>query len=106
MRRGLLAGFIICVGIITYHDVKQCRDLPWPPRIIGTGIVFGLLGALQLFSEELAGVMAIGFTLATAVNNGFVADCIHNCEVSAQPNSFKVITGGPVEQQPVGSVSA
>lgn len=82
-----LAGFAITVGMITYGDVSKCHDVPWPPRIVATALVFGLLDLFSVVSEELAGVVAIGVVLASIVNKGFASDCQH-AGATIQPASY------------------
>lgn len=101
-RNGFIIGFVIVAGFITWDEVAQCHELPWPPRYIGAAIVFGLLYIFTLVSAELAGVMAVGFALATAVQtltpaakrgsntNFFQANCQH-AEGTAQPSSFQAL---------------
>jgi hypothetical protein len=74
-QHAYLIAFAISVAIISYEDMTQCHRLPWPPRIIKTGLVFALLDVFSIVNEELAGVIAIGIVLAFIVNKGFVADC-------------------------------
>lgn len=93
-----LIAFMICIGAITYQDVKNCQDMPWPPRIIATGIVFGILDLFSIISEELAAVIALGIVLGFGMNSlpikgvalpGFGPHCDHPCQGTAQvdPNS-------------------
>jgi len=70
-----LAAFVIAVAVISYEDLHTCHRLPWPPRIIFTGLFFGLTALLSILNEELAAVVAIGAVLAILVNRGFVGDC-------------------------------
>ena len=70
-----LIAFALAVAVIAYEDMSKCHRLPWPPRIIYTGLVFAMLDLLSLLSEELAGVMSVGVVLAIIVNKGFVGEC-------------------------------
>lgn len=95
-----MIAFIATVGIISFEEAKHCKQLPWPPHLVGAGIVFTLLGLFSFFSDELAGVMAIGFVLATYLNHGFVGNCSHNelgttqpGTAQAEPAAYNVITG-------------
>ena len=82
--RGIILGsFAISLGIICYLEIAKCKEAPWPPRIIGTGIVFGMIDLFSLISEELASVFAIGFVLAAVVSKGFSPSC--GCTGDAQP---------------------
>jgi len=70
-----MIAFALATAIIVYEDVRHCHRLPWPPRIIFTGLVFAMLDLLSIVSQELASVIAIGVVLAIFVNKGFVANC-------------------------------
>lgn len=106
-RHLYLWAFLLSVGAITYYDLKKCHHLPWPPRIIYTGLTFGLLDLFSLASEELAGVMAIGLVIATFVSNGWVKDCTaQTTAATGQPATTTFVgdqTGGP---QQVGAYVA
>lgn len=67
-RHLFIIGFAISCGFIAYQEIKCCHDMPWPPRFIAVGITFTILDIFSIVSESLAGVMAIGFTLAIIVN--------------------------------------
>lgn len=84
-----LMAWLITVAAIVYYDMKKCHRLPWPPRIIYAGIAYGLLDIFSLFSEEVAGVMAIGLVIGTFVTNGWHAD--HPCPGTSSENN----TGQP-----------
>jgi hypothetical protein len=92
-----LIAWILTVGAIVYYDMKDCHRLPWPPRIIYAGIAYGLLDLLAFFSEEIAGVMAIGIVIGTFVTNGWKAD--NPCPGTssgvntAQPQTTAFLTG-------------
>ena len=92
-----LIAWLLTISAIVYYDLKDCHRLPWPPRIIYAGIAFGLLDLLSAFSEELAGVMAIGLVIATYVRQGWTAD--NPCPGSAsgsntgQPQTTTFLTG-------------
>lgn len=67
--RGLfLAAFIVTGSLIAYEDIAKCHMLPWPPRFIFTGITFGLLDLAAGFIGDLAGLIAIGMTLAAILD--------------------------------------
>lgn len=70
-----VGGFVITAGMIAYWDIHDCHELPWPPRIVATGLVFGMLDLFSIFSQELAGVTAIGFMLAMIVNSKIHSAC-------------------------------
>lgn len=42
--------------------------MPWPPRFVAVGLTFTMLDLFSVVSEGLAGVMAVGFTIAIIVN--------------------------------------
>ena len=91
-----LIGWVLTVSAIVYYDMKDCHRLPWPPRIIHSAIAFGMLDILSVFSEEIAGVMAIGIVIASFVSQGFKAD--NPCPGTAtgatgQPSTMQFLTG-------------
>src|SRR5215469_11245192 len=101
MRNGMLWGFVISVGIITYDTAVNCKDLPWPPQIVATGLVFAILDLVSFFAQELSNVMAIGFVLALIVTNVMKnAPCNHQ-QGTAQPASYQTLGGG---SQPSGQI--
>lgn len=92
-----MGAFLIAIASISWHEVKDCRQLPWPPRLIFAGLVFGLLDLFSIVNEELAGVVAIGFVLATLVNGGWVKECEH--EGTGQPHTAAFITTEAATEQ-------
>lgn len=105
----MVASFLIVLGVVTYQEVRYCHDLPWPPRLVATGMVFLFLDLFGAVAPELAGVMAIGMVLAMIINTlqlknmpnvglgqfaygiagkGFFqpSSCIHN-ESTSQPST-------------------
>lgn len=111
-RRLYLYAFLIATGIIVYREYKVCKDagktgfdlLPWPPRIIMTGVAFMGLDAMSFFSAELAGIMAIGFVLAFALTGQWKnTSCNHMADCYSQPGSYQFIEGGiaPPGAQPL-----
>lgn len=98
-----LIAFFVAVGLVTWQEIKCCRDLPWPPRYVYTGLTFGLLDLVSLADEDLAGVIAIGFVLAIALQlagsttgstrNPFTTpQCNH--QSTAQPSTTADLSGG------------
>lgn len=71
-------SFLITIVVLSWRDIKDCHDLPWPPRFIGAGITFGMLDLFSIVNEELAGIIAVGIVLAVAVNKGFKSSCQHS----------------------------
>lgn len=104
IKHAFLAAFAITIGIITYYDVKQCKQLPWPPRFIAAGLAFGLMDLFSFISEELAGLLALGIVLAAIVNKGFVSDCNHTTTGTGQPATTTFI-GGSGTDQPASSAA-
>jgi hypothetical protein len=118
-RRWFVVGFVLAASIITYQDVKNCHDLPWPPRLIATGLFFGLLDMFSLVSEQLAAVMATGVVIGFALNtftpvktggggiaprlgDAFRPSCKpHSCTGTAQPASYQSIDQTPPGTQTV-----
>lgn len=82
-----IGGFVLTVGTISYYEIKQCHELPWPPRIVATGAVFALLDVFSLALPELSGVIAIGFALAMILNtlNPTVQDRKLSAKVECNP---------------------
>lgn len=74
-RLMFIGGFVITAGMISYWDIHDCHELPWPPRIVATGFVFGMLDLFAVVNPELAGVLAIGFMLAMIVNTKIHSAC-------------------------------
>lgn len=104
-----LGGFIIVIGVITWNDITKCpcERLPWPPRIVMTGLTFGLLDLFSIVNEELAGVVAIGIVLAALVNHGFVTDCEHAGTAQPQTATFNALeTASDEAAQPATGVPA
>jgi hypothetical protein len=96
-RNWFFIAFLVSIGVQSYHEIRPapngCGDLPWPPRLIYTGIVFALLDLFSGFNEDLAGVIAIGFVIAQVLNKGFITDCTHP-EATAQTTAFDTLAGG------------
>lgn len=101
MSRAVIGGaFGVTVGIIAVQEIIQCKEWPWPPRFVGTGIVFGMIDLLSLVNDELATVFAVGIVLAIIVGTftpsssplqmKFVKPVCgkHSC-ATAQPASYK-----------------
>lgn len=59
---------MVTAGVITYYEIKDCHEPPWPPRLVATGAVFALLDAFSLLNAEISAVIAVGFMLAMIVN--------------------------------------
>jgi len=107
--RAIIAGsFAVTLGFIAYQEIATCKEAPWPPRIIGAGIVFGMIDLLSLANDEVASVFAVGFTLAIVVAtltpakeqtpdtkaSRFRASCQHSC-ATAQPASYQSLDQPP-----------
>jgi cell wall-associated NlpC family hydrolase len=68
--------FFVVLGIISYGDVTECGDMPFPPRFVATGITFGTLAMASGFIGPAAPLVAIGFVIAAILNKNFRApDC-------------------------------
>jgi hypothetical protein len=95
-------AFAIAVAVICYQDLHTCHRLPWPPRLIFTGLFFVMVDLFSIVSEELAGVIAIGTTLAILVNKGFVGDCnnVLSAEVTGQPTDATTFLNNPTPGNP------
>lgn len=92
-RHLFVGAFVVTTGMIVYDEFRNCKELPWPPRFVGTALVFGLLDLFSGLNEELPGVMAIGIVIAQVVQTlqhnkqGFSTNCQH-AEATAQPVSY------------------
>jgi hypothetical protein len=95
-NRLFLLGFVISIGVISFFDVKKCHRWPHPSRFVYAGIVFALLEVFSFFNEEIAGVSAIGFTIAELVGKGFVGDCQLN--TTGQPQTTAFLTSNDTQQ--------
>lgn len=96
-----LGGFVITAGYISYQEIRHCGELPWPPRIIATGFVFGMLELFSGFSPELSGIIALGFGLAMIVNTRLQANTTlcaaerKGCGCGTQVSAAQIIPGAP-----------
>lgn len=96
-RRFYLIGFLLSVSIISYYQMKECHRLPWPPRIIYTGLAFVAIDLASMFNEEIAGVVAIGLVIALWLNKEWSADCsAYTTEATSQPATTASLTGATV----------
>lgn len=92
-KRLFWVSYLLAIAMLAWADIKNCHELPWPPRFIGAAIAFGVLDVVAAFQEELAGVIAIGFVIAIAMNKGFKPNCNH-AGGTVQPASYQ----SPVQQ--------
>lgn len=104
-RHLYLISFGAVVGIITYYDITKCKKLPWPPRLIFAGLVFLLLDIFAFFSEELAGVVAIGTVIAFVLKGGFVSDCGGIEQGTEQPATYTYLGQGDQSIDPVSGTT-
>jgi hypothetical protein len=93
-RHLMMAAFLVTIGIITYGDISQCHDMPWPPRYVATALAFGVLDLFSIVQEDLAGVIAVGIVIAAIVNKGFTVDSCNHAESTVQPASYQTLQGG------------
>lgn len=91
-----LGGFVITVGVISYYDIAANHELPWPPRIVATGIVFTMLDLFSGFSPELSGVLAIGFMLAMIVNKKLIQSSTKHCNCIKTPDASATLPNVPI----------
>jgi hypothetical protein len=82
-----IMAFLITIGVISWGEIKECHELPWPPKFVGAAITFGMLDLFSILSEDLAAVIAIGIVLASLVNKGFTTNCQH-AQGTAQPADY------------------
>ena len=97
-----IGGFVVVAGYISYNEVKYCHEMPWPPRIVATGLVFAFLELFSGFAPELAAVIAIGFALGMIVNNKILVNkglCDQErkaCGCGSQVADAQIIPGAPL----------
>lgn len=93
-RNLYLLAFALAVAAISYFHVKTCKSLPFPGRFVRTGMVYVILYITSLANEEIAGVTAIGFTLAIYVGlftpNSKLHSTFAGCEqnTTGQPTTY------------------
>ena len=94
-RQLVIGGFVITVFMISWTEIRKCDRLPYPSRIVMTGLTFGLIDLLALVNAELGGVVAVGVVLAAIVNGGFVKTCNKpiTCKTTAPPQCGSAILG-------------
>lgn len=63
----MVGAFVVVCGVITYDEIKNCTELPWPPRYVAAALVFSLLDLVSMFSEGLGAALAVGFVLAMVI---------------------------------------
>jgi hypothetical protein len=85
-----IIAFLVTIGTISWGEIKECHELPWPPKFIAAGITFGMLDLFSILSEDLASVIAIGIVLAALVNKGFTTNCQH-AQGTVQPASYQTL---------------
>jgi hypothetical protein len=87
------------IVIISWQDIKQCHELPWPPRFIYAGLTFGIIDLISLWNDQLAGLVAIGFLLALLTQSLVKPQCTRP-QGTPQPSTMAEISGGPIEGNP------
>jgi hypothetical protein len=95
IRHLYVVSFAVVLGIIAWGDISQCKELPWPPRIVATGIVFGMLDLSSDLLGDIAPLVAVGIVLAAIVNNNFSkADCAKRLSyATSQPADLQNLQG-------------
>lgn len=96
-RKLFIACFAIVIILISWRDIADCKELPWPPRFVATAIVFGLLDLASGLLGEVAPLVAVGIVVAALVNNTFATpDCFARLAYSTeQPASYQNLQQGP-----------
>lgn len=97
-RKLMLACFFIVIAIIAWGDITNCSGtdkLPWPPRLVLTALVFGMLDLFSGLLGPIAPLFGIGFVIAAIVNKQFThTDCNARTALStAQPSDFLAAFG-------------
>lgn len=65
--KSLPVALFLAVAFVTYDEVAhQGHVPPYPQRFVFVGIVYGLLGVLDVVAPPVAAVLAWGFVLAFA----------------------------------------
>lgn len=103
-------AFIAGLAIVTWSEIKWCHDMPWPPRLVGVGITYGMIDVIGIFSEPLANVFAIGMTinlLIQVVSDQWQGPFKPNCNHSGttQPATMSELSGGLPQGTTSGPVS-
>jgi len=95
LRHLYTISFAVVLAIIAWGDITECKELPWPPRIIATGIVFGMLDLSSDLLGDVAPLVAVGIVLAAIVNQNFSkADCAKRLSYStSQPADLQNLQG-------------
>lgn len=96
-RKLFVACFAVVIGIITWGDISTCHEMPFPPRIVATGLVFGLLDIASSFLGDVAPLIGVGIVIAAIINKSFRQP---NCNerlaaATTQPPSYQYLTGAP-----------
>ena len=94
-KKGLyILAWALAVGAISYHELKDCGIFPRSPRIMKAALVFTMIYITSFFSEELAGVTAIGMVIALFVSKSWTADC-SQAGATGTPHTTAFLTGDP-----------
>lgn len=97
-RRLNMWAYFLSISAITYWHIKKCKELPWPPQYIYTGLVFIMLDVFSLFQEELSGLTSIGFVIAIFLKEGWIAECEHGG--TGQPQTTAFLSDANYKQPP------
>jgi cell wall-associated NlpC family hydrolase len=92
-----VTSFVVVLGIISYGDITECHDMPFPPRFVATGITFGTLAMASGVIGPAAPLVAIGFVVAAILNKNFRApDCqARLAAATASPMSMQYLGNAP-----------
>lgn len=95
IRHLYIISFAVVLGIIAWGDISDCKSLPWPPRIVATGVVFGMLDLSSDLLGDVAPLVAVGIVLAAIVNKQFTkADCqARLAAATSQPADLQSLQG-------------
>lgn len=104
-RSAFIACFVMVCVFITWQELKDCGELPFPTRFIATAVVFGMLDLASGFLGTVPLLVGVGLTLAQfictahptkACQNRFTgANCQARLAVAtSQPSDFQVLQGG------------
>lgn len=99
-----VTSFFVVLAIISYGDVTECGDMPFPPRFVAAGITFGTLAMASGLIGPAAPLVAIGFVIAAILNKNFRApDCqARLAAATASPASMQYLGNAPSGSNPTG----
>lgn len=107
-RHAFIGCFIVVCLMITWQELKNCHALPFPTRLIATGVVFGLLDIASGLLGSVALVVGVGYTVAIAICTvapnktctlrlNTTSDCnAYLASATSQPSSYQALAPAQV----------